>query len=502
MNNALTVKSVSKTFGAVRALDAVSFDVRRNEVVGLIGENGAGKSTLLKILNGVYQPDSGTIENAHGPMRIRSPLEAEAAGIGMVHQEQSLLLNISVAENLYLGRERQFIRFGKIDWKTMYAESKRHLDLVNLDIDPSTRTELFSFAQRQMVELAKALILEDSLDEQIVILLDEPTSVLEAEEVRTLFDRVRALRNRAAFVFVSHRIDEVIELCDRMYILRDGKVVGDLTRNEATPDKIHALMVGRSLHEDYYGQAKRDDFASEVVLSVNNISRRNEYENVSFDVRKGEILGLCGVIGSGREAVLRSIAGFSPPVSGEIVLNGQRQKFTSPVRAVASGIGYVPQDRRVEGLVLPLPAMENISLPSLGHFKHHGLVSRHLQRQAAEAWVERLSIRPPNVTLPASSFSGGNQQKVVIAKWIQAGVRVLLLDHPTRGVDVGAKQEVYALIRELASEGMAILLTADTLEETLGLCDTIHVMKDHKITATYSMQEDRPAQIDLVRSMV
>ena len=502
MTGTLALSSISKTFGTVRALDRVSIEVRPNEVVGLIGENGAGKSTLLKILSGVYRPDSGQIRNEAGELTFRSPLEAETVGIGMVHQEQSLLLNISVAENLYLGRESQFVKFGKIDWKSMRAAAKRQLKKVKLSIDPGTRTEVLSFADRQMVELAKALVLEERFNEGIVILLDEPTSVLESSEIDTLFERIRTLRNQASFVFVSHRIDEVIELSDRMYVLRDGKVVGELTAADATIPKIHSMMVGRSLDEDYYGQTKKISVRSEIALRVRGLRRTGDYQDVSFDLHRGEILGFCGVIGSGREEVLRSIAGLRRPEGGEVSISGRVQSLSSPVKAVAAGIGYVAQERRTEGLVMALPVVDNISLPSLRKFRHFGVISYRRQREAARAWVARLSIRPPDFRLPASSLSGGNQQKVVLAKWIESGVKILLLDHPTRGVDVGAKQEVYTVIRELVSQGVAILLTADSLEETMGLSDTIFVMRDHKITARFDMLEDRPSQVDIIRNMV
>lgn len=497
----LSLEDVSKTFGNVRALQSVSIDIRPNEVVGLIGENGAGKSTLLKMLSGVYRPDTGTIRRDGKPIALSSPLAAEAVGIGMVHQEQSLLPNISIAENIFLGREKRFLSFGRIRWAAMYAEARRQLAKVNLSYDPGVRTETLSFADRQMVELAKALALEDNHEGNLVILLDEPTSVLESAEIKLLFDRVRALREKASFVFVSHRMDEVTELADRIYVMRDGKVVGEMRPGDATHDEIHTLMVGRSLKEDYYGR-QTATIGTEVALGVRNLASAGSYDQISFDLRRGEILGVAGVVGSGREALLRSLAGLLPPDSGEILVDGKRLTLPSPIRATDAGIGYVPQDRKLEGLVLPLTVAENIALPSLSHFRKYGLVSYPRQRTVAQEWVKRLSIRPPNVDLPAQSLSGGNQQKVVLSKWIQAGVRILLLDHPTRGVDVGAKQEVYALIRELAGKGLAVLLTADSLEETLGLSDTILVMRDGRISGRFDVAKDKPTQVDIVREMV
>jgi ribose transport system ATP-binding protein len=497
----LSLENCSKTFGNVRALQSVSIEVRPNEVVGLIGENGAGKSTLLKMLSGVYQPDTGTIRRSGKPITLSSPLAAEAVGIGMVHQEQSLLPNISIAENIFLGREKRFLSLGRVRWAAMHAEARRQLAKVNLSYDPSTRTETLSFADRQMVELAKALTLEDNHDGNLVILLDEPTSVLESAEIKLLFDRVRALRDKASFVFVSHRMDEVTDLADRIYVMRDGKVVGEIGPGEATHDEIHTMMVGRSLKENYYGKQVAP-IGAEVALGVKKLASEGAYEDISFDLRRGEILGVAGVVGSGREALLRSLAGLLPPDSGEISVDGKPLTLPSPIKATDAGVGYVPQDRKLEGLVLPLTVAENIALPSLARFRKYGLVSYSGQRNTAQEWVRRLSIRPPNVDLPAQALSGGNQQKVVLSKWIQAGVRILLLDHPTRGVDVGAKQEVYALIRELAGKGLAVLLTADSLEETLGLSDTILVMRDGRISARFDVAKDQPTQIDIVREMV
>ncbi|WP_408832791.1 ATP-binding cassette domain-containing protein [Acidisoma sp. S159] len=262
------------------------------------------------------------------------------------------------------------------------------------------------------------------------------------------------------------------------------------------------MMVGRALDHDYYGEGKRTSYTPDVALSVKGISRTNEYRNLSFDLHKGEILGICGVIGSGREEVMRSLAGLGRPHFGEVTVSGERLTLNSPVTAVARGIGYVPQERRVEGLVMPLPVMDNISLPSLRAFRWRGLVSERRQREVAADWVKRLSIRPPDYRLPTTSLSGGNQQKVVLAKWIESGVKILLLDHPTRGIDVGAKQEVYALIRDLASRGMAILLTADSLEETLGLCDTVLVMRDRQTTARFDARIEKPTQLDIIEAMV
>ena len=499
----LELKTISKSFGAVKALSDMSIDIRQNEVIGLVGENGAGKSTLMKILSGIYQPDSGEILRNGKKLVLHSPVQAAAAGIAMVHQEQSLLLNISVAENIYLGRENQFLRFNTIDWGKLERAAQRQLDKVQVRVDPRKRTELLSFAERQMVELAKALTLEEDGEGDLVVFLDEPTSVLERAEVKILFDRVRALRSRASFVFVSHRLDEVLELSDRIFVLRDGKVVAQMPAADADVPTLHRLMVGQEQHGAYYKEDRQKAASPKVALKVTDLSARRGYRNVDFELREGEVLGIAGVIGSGREELTRTLAGLLPPLLGRIEVFGKRVFLDNPGEAVKLGIGYVPQERRTEGLVLPMSMTDNITLPALGKFSRGGLLFGGGEKKTAADWIKKLTIRPPNAALPCSSLSGGNQQKVVLAKWIEAGVRVLILDHPTRGLDVGAKQDVYTLVRDLCDQGVAVLLTADTLEETIGLSHHILVMRDGRITERFEAAAGaKPRQVDLIEHMV
>ena len=502
MDAVLTLEGINKTFGAVHALADVSIEIGRNEVVGLVGENGAGKSTLMKIFSGVYQPDSGRILHDGKPIALRSPLDAARAGIGIVHQEQSLLLNISVAENIYLGREAGFIRHGAINWSAMYAAARRQLAKVNLDIDPRRRTDSLTFAERQMVELAKALVLEEETDGHIVVFLDEPTSVLEQAEIDILFARVRALRGRASFVFVSHRIDEILHLSDRVYVMKDGAVVAGMAAADATEEKLHRLMVGAGRRTEYYREDRQVPHAPKVVLAAQQLGHAGQYRDVTFDLHAGEVLAIAGVIGSGREGVVRTLAGLLPQTEGRLELDGRPITFRSPDEAVRVGVGYVPQERRVEGVVLPMSMAGNITLPSLRRMSRWGVLGGG-ERQLARDWVKRLSIRPPNIDLPCGNLSGGNQQKVVLAKWIEAGVRVLILDHPTRGLDVGAKQDVYDLVRTVCEQGVAVLLTADTLEETIGLAHAILVMRDGVVTQRFEAAPgSKPGQLDLIRHMV
>ena len=500
---ALALRDVEKSFPGVRALKSVSLEIRPHEVVGLVGENGAGKSTLMRILSGVYQPDSGEILLAGRPVTIRSPAHAAELGIGMVFQEQSLLLNLSVAENVYLGAERPFTRLGLIDWRALKAATSRQLAKVEVDIDPGTRAAELDFATRQMVELAKALTLEDKAEGHLVILLDEPTSVLERRDIEILFERVRALRARASFVFVSHRLDEVLELSDRIYVMKDGGVVAELPAGEADVHRLHQLMVGRGLQAEYYREQLQQPPGDEVVLEADGLTLEGAYRDVSFKLRKGEILGIAGVIGSGREELTRTLFGFQPQTAGRLVVMGREVRLTSPSAAVDVGIGYVPRERRTEGLVLFLPVSANVTLASLDRLRRAGLIDTAGERNVARTWVDRLRIRTPGIDTLCLNLSGGNQQKVVLAKWLNAQVKVLILDHPSRGLDVGAKEEVYELVRTVTAEGIAVILTSDTLEETIGLSHRILVMKDGAVTlAVDALPGHKPEQVDLIEHMV
>ncbi len=500
---ALAFVNVNKRFPGVHALKDVSIEVQPGEVVGLIGENGAGKSTLMKILSGVYQPDSGEVLIAGEPTRLANASDANSKGIGMVFQEQSLLTNLTVGENIYLGNEAQFTRFGIVDWRALYASAERQLRKVEVDVDPRTRADDLGFAARQMVELAKALTLEEQAGSHLVILLDEPTSVLERAEIEILFARVRALKSRASFIFVSHRLDEVLELADRIYVMKDGAVVADLKSEGAEVAELHQLMVGRSLQSEYYREQLQKPFADEVVVEADNLSLGHAYKGVSFQLHAGEILGIAGVIGSGREELTRTLAGFAPHDDGHLLVHGRDVKLKSPAEAVDVGFGYIPRERRVEGLVLFLPVAANITLADLGSLTRHGLIDAKEERRLATRWVERLNVRTPSINTLCLNLSGGNQQKVVLAKWLNAKARILILDHPTRGLDVGAKEEVYELVRTTTGEGVAVILTSDTLEETIGLSHTVLVMRDGAITyRTETKPGAKPRQVDLIGHMV
>ncbi len=499
----LSVCDISKSYGGVRALTRVTMEVRRREVVGLVGENGAGKSTLMRILAGGVRPDSGTMTIDGEPLSPRNPREANAHGIGMVFQEQSLLLNMTVAENIFLGQEAPFVRAGIIDRRRLHAAARAQLAKVGLDVDPASRTAGLSFAARQMVELAKALALEDRTDKPLLILLDEPTSVLESKEVALLFERVRALRSRASFVFVSHRLDEVLGISDRLYVMRDGQVVAERAAGTVGVPELHEMMVGRGLPGEYYREARQAPPRSRVALEARGLGVEGAYRQVDLAVREGEVLGVAGVVGSGREELTRTLFGFLPQTSGTVMVSGREARLTTPAQAVRLGIGYVPRERRLEGLVMFLSVATNITLANLDAVTRHGVIDHRRERSLAADWIGRLRIRAPATTTACRELSGGNQQKVVLARWMTAKARVLILDHPTRGLDVGAKEEVFDLIRALSEAGVAIILASDTLEETIGLSHSIVVMRDGAVTGRFDASPGhKPGQVELLRRMV
>jgi ribose transport system ATP-binding protein len=499
----LEVRNATKSFPGVQALDNINLQVKPHEIVGLVGENGAGKTTLLKILIGAYQPDEGEILMRGDPVHIRSVKDAEEHGLAMVFQEQSMLPNLKVGENIFLGNEEEFIRFGVVNWKKMGIEARKQLAKVDLDIDPDTYTADLSFATRQMIELARAMSLEDRTQYEPLIILDEPTTVLEKAEKELLFDRVRALKERASIIFVSHHLEEILELTDRVYIFKDGKNVAERVTSETNVGELHHLMVGRELKGEYYRLNKQITPSAEVVLSVENLHKAGKYTDISFELHQGEIIGFAGVLGSGREEICRAIAGVDKPDSGVIKVAGQVLHLGSPSAAIKAGVGYVPQDRGIEGLVLYFSLGPNITLPDMSPVLRNGLVNLKAERKLAEHWIQRMNIKTPGPDALCLNLSGGNQQKVVLAKWLATKVKVFVLDHPTRGVDVGAKEEVYELIRELASQGIAFVLIADTLEETIGLSNLIFTMRDGEITKRFEAPpENKPSPVDLIEGMM
>lgn len=499
----LEIRGVSKSFPGVKALDDVSFAINKGEVVGLIGENGAGKSTVLKVLNGIYAPDRGGIFVDGRQVNITSPRQAFDSGIAMVFQEQSVLPTLTVAENIFLGREEEFLSFGLLSKSRMNAAAAEELKKVHLDIPPGIRCAELSFADRQMVEIAKALSLDSRIKGDVTILLDEPTSVLEQKEIDLLFRIIGDLKARASIVFISHRLEEVLEISDRVYVMRDGRVVQELAAKDATVKELHQLMVGRQLHHEYYREARQSAPSTDVVLECKNLSKQGAFSNINFVLHSGEVIGIAGVIGSGREDLARCLAGHAVADAGSMTVNGKAVDFRAAYDATGVGVGLVPAERKVEGLVAPFSVAENMTLAALRKFVRNGIIQFGAETSTANGWIDRLKIKTPSVRTMAGSLSGGNQQKVVLAKWRIAGAKILILDHPTRGIDVGAKEDVYELIRDMTAEGLAIILLGDTLEEVIGLSSRILVMRDGEVTATFDAPPGgKPGQVDLVGHMV
>jgi ribose transport system ATP-binding protein len=499
----LRVEDLSKGFPGLQALDGVSIEIGAHQVVGLIGENGAGKSTLLKVLAGLYPADRGRIVLRGRETSFRNVAAAVRSGIGMVFQEQSLLPNVSVAENILLGYEAAAVRFGVYDWSKLNALAATQLDKLGSKIAPTAPTDSLSFADRQIVEFAKVLAIEERTSHEPIILLDEPTSVLEAEEIDRVIALIKRLRERASVVFVSHRLDEVLRVSDRVYVMTNGRCVAERDPRHCDVAELQQLMLGRELSSAYdRGSVRRPTMSDAVRLSVRNLGQRGRYDGVSFDLHAGEVLGVAGVQGSGREALCRTLFGAETADRGEFLIDGAAARFDGPAAAVAAGVGYVPAERRVEGIVGGLSVKDNMALAHLREVMRGPFVSMRRMRALAARWIDRLRIKTRSADTLAADLSGGNQQKVVLTKWLIAkDLKILILDHPMRGLDVGAKAEIFALIRELARGGIGILLIADTLEELIALSDEIIVMRDGRISGRFADGEP-PTQLQILERMV
>lgn len=503
--HALEVRGLVKHYPGVKALDGVDLVVRQHEVLGLAGENGAGKSTLLKALVGLVRPDDGEIWVRGEKVRLRSVVDAADHGIGMVFQEQSLVPNLTAAENIVLGSEGPGVRRGIYRWNTMRRLAQEQLDKIGSHIDPLARTDTLSFADRQMVEIAKVLRIEERTSHPPVIILDEPTSVLESKEIETLFTQVRRLREFASVVFVSHRLDEVLDVCDRVAVLRGGQSVGEVAAADAAPAELHRMMIGSTGADDHYHGAasERSEEPARPRLVVRGLTGKT-FRDVDLDVHAGEIVGIVGVHGSGREDVCRALFGAEPTTAGEVLLDGEKLDLSGTRAACAAGVGYVPAERKTEGMVGPMSVADNMTLTKQQSRCTGPVVRPRKQATLVDTWIERLSIRTPHRGTAIQRLSGGNQQKVVLARWLVAGdVRLLLLDHPTRGLDIGARSEVYRLMRELAGSGVATVLLADSLEEAIGMSDRIIVMSDGRATTEVAAPAGgKPTPLDLVKEMV
>jgi ribose transport system ATP-binding protein len=501
---ALRLRGVSKEFGRVTAVKDISLDVQRHEVLGLIGENGAGKSSLLKILTGIYQPDRGTIEINGKPVSMRRPQDAAAAGIGVVHQEQSLFTNLSVAENIAMNgssSQDQGIRYGLYRWRTLNKEAAETLARVHAKVDPKAIVGDLSFVERQMVEIARALRVDEMVHASPLVILDEPTSVLERDETAILEREIRDLKKIGSVIFVSHRLDEVLRICDRVVVMRSGEIVAERNTADVDEGELFRLMIGHNERAEVHQRGAAGD--QTPVLEIEGLSRKHAFQDVSLRLTAGKTVAIVGTNGSGRESVCRAIFGAETYDSGTLRLDGRPVRGWSMNKAVRSGIAYVPSERRVEGMVGGLDAGENLTLVHPGPARSGPFLRRRARRKLADEWFERLDVRPRDPALDLARFSGGNQQKVVMAKWLQAeNLKVLVLDHPLRGLDPGASETVNRQIRAACDNGTAVLLLADTLEEALHMGDEILVMRDGEVTARFDLAVEAPTSIDLLEKMV
>jgi rhamnose transport system ATP-binding protein len=471
----LEVRDVSKSFGAVAAVAGVSFPLYAGEAHALVGENGAGKSTIVKMLAGVHRPDTGTLLLDGEPVDFHTPADAKAAGIAVIYQEPTLFPDLSVAENIVMGRHPRR-RLGMIDRTAIKAEAERLFARLGVHIDPDRPARGLSIADQQIVEIAKAL----SADARLLV-MDEPTAALSLVEVERLFTVARTLRDEgAAIMFISHRFEEITELCQRVTIMRDGKHVSTDPTDEVTVDDMVRRMVGRDLEALF---PKQDVPPGAVVLSVEGLSKAGVFRDVSFEVRAGEIVAFAGLVGSGRSEVVQAVFGVDERDAGVVRLNGKRLKPNSPRAAMSAGMALVPEDRRQQGLLMDLSIERNVTLPRSGALAKLGFLFGAGERREARHWTERLRTKYGRLTDPVGTLSGGNQQKVVLAKWLAMAPRVLIVDEPTRGIDVGTKAEVHRLMSALAAEGVAVVMVSSELPEVLGMADRVLVMREGRIVA-------------------
>ncbi|RMD95339.1 MAG: sugar ABC transporter ATP-binding protein [Calditrichaeota bacterium] len=477
----LQMRNIKKTFPGVVALDNVNFDLRRGEVHILLGENGAGKSTLMKILSGAYQKTSGEIYLDGKKVEIKNPKHAQELGISIIYQEFNLVPHLTAAENIFLGREKEILP-GIIDQKHLFEASQKLLDDLGVAINSRKLIKELGVAEQQMVEVAKAL----SLDAKILI-MDEPTSALTEHEIAQLFSTIRNLKQKGvSIIYISHRMEELFEIGDRVTVLRDGKYIGTHNIQEISRDELIRMMVNRELKEQF---PKQPAEPGEEILRVENLTRRGVLHNISFSLRRGEILGISGLLGSGRTELARAIFGVDKIDSGKIYINGQLKKVNSPRSAINLGIGYLTEDRKTQGLILILSVKENISLPNLDRISSFGVLDLSKEENTALKFIHELRIKTPGIHQKVMYLSGGNQQKVVLSKWLGCQTDILIFDEPTRGIDVGSKVEIYQLMNKLTAQGVGIIMISSELPEILGMSDRILVMHQGRIKGEFSAQE-------------
>jgi len=484
-NSLLNMNSISKEFSGVRALDDVSFDLRAGEVHGLVGENGAGKSTLIKVLGGVYMPDSGEIFINGEKMNFASANDSLKNGVGIIYQEFNLVPTLSIAENIYLGKELK--KHGlRIDRKSMIKNCNEYMKKMGFGfLDCGQCVSELSVAQQQIVEIVKALF-----NKSKILVMDEPTAVLTEEESRKLFKIIEKLKSEGVGIFyISHRLEEVLELSDRITVLRDGKHITTLDNQnkDVSKKQLVNLMVGRDL--DQYFPKRENCIGDEVVFEVKNLTKKGVFKDISFNVKRGEIFGITGLVGAGRTEVIKSIFGALKYDSGEIYLDGKQIQIRDPYDAIEKGIAFISENRKEEGLLLDSSIADNMILANLNKVSKKGIVRNKLKKEFVNKYFTQLDIRPNEPLKLARNFSGGNQQKSIVAKWIATNPRILIVDEPTRGIDIGAKAEIYKLLNKLVEQGLSVIMVSSEMPEVIGMCDRIMVMWEGKITGEFSRSD-------------
>lgn len=476
----LEMKGISKSFPGVKALDNVNLNIYQGKVMAVLGENGAGKSTLMKILSGVYQRSSGEILFGGKPVEFQNTRDSQDCGIAIIHQELNLIPELSIGENIFLGRE-PLTKFNLIDWKKLYKDTEELLKLLSVEEDPRVTVAGLSIGKKQMIEIAKAL----SINAEIII-MDEPTDALTDKETESLFKIVNLLRQQGkSVVYISHRLKEIFEICDHVTVLRDGRFVDEKLVSEINEDLLIEMMVGRKLTEQY---PKQTIDLGDTVLEVKNLTNRF-VKDISFDLKKGEVLGIAGLMGAGRTELVKTIYGAIKLDSGEIYIDGKLIVNKSEGDAVSHKITYVSEDRKKDGLVLGMSVKENISLSALVNFAKNGIINKAKEEEEAKNYIKKMSIKTPSMNQLVRNLSGGNQQKVSIAKSLMNDPKVLILDEPTRGVDVGAKKEIYELINTFKSQGMSMIVVSSEILEILGICDRILVMHEGRVSGILDVKE-------------
>ena len=480
------IVNVTKAFPGVVALNNVSFDIKKGEIHAIIGENGAGKSTLMNILSGVYHPDEGHIEFEGNVVKFRDPRHAQHTGIAMIHQELSLSRYMSVAENIYQGRMLTK-SFGFIDRKKMVSECWKYLRSLGVDnIDPRVLVKYLSVSQMQLVEIAKAVSLNAKL-----LIMDEPTSSLTTGEITLLLKIMKSLKNEGvSILFITHKLEEVLEIADRITVLRDGSFINTLQKEDATLEKMVSLMVGRNFEKKAHREFIQDYSDREVILEVQNLTASDQVKNVSFKLYKGEVLGLTGLVGSGRTELLQSIFGMEKKASGKVLIKGKEVKINHPVDAIKLGLGMIAENRKEQGMLLKLSVQDNMTIVHLKELSSAlQFINKKKSKEISNKYVNLLSIKTPSLKQISKNLSGGNQQKTIIARWLMHQPKILFMDEPTHGIDVGAKAEIYKLIDDLSKMGVSIILLSSELPEVLALCDRIMVMHHGQLKGVLHHQE-------------